>query len=61
MKILVAVFRVVTPCSDVVRYQHFGGSYCFQAGDEGSKDLRKANILPHQYTASQLKTPRLEY
>jgi len=28
MKIKIAVFWVLTPCSDVVGYQHFGGPCC---------------------------------
>jgi hypothetical protein len=28
VKFQVAVFWVVTPCSDVVGYQRFGGPYC---------------------------------
>jgi hypothetical protein len=29
MKIKIAVFWVLTPCSDVVGYQHFGGPVSF--------------------------------
>jgi hypothetical protein len=29
MKIQIAVFKVLTPCSDVVEYQRFGGPCCF--------------------------------
>jgi len=43
MKIHVVVFWVVTPCNDVVGYQHFGGSMA----------LWNVGILPHQYTTLQ--------
>jgi len=32
VKIQVVVFWVVTPCSDVLGYRRFGGSYCLQQG-----------------------------
>jgi len=44
MKIQVAVFWVVTSCSDVVGYQRFGGPSC----------------LSHHYTSSQPRKLRLE-
>jgi hypothetical protein len=42
LKIQVAVFWVVTPRSDVVRYWRFGGSCCLRLHPEGSsRGLRK--------------------
>jgi len=38
VKIQVAVFCVVTPCSVVVRYQCFGGPYCFHLHSEVTGD-----------------------
>jgi hypothetical protein len=51
MKIQVAVFCVVTTCSDVVGYQRFGRPRCMHLqGEEngGRSDLRPAGIIPHQ-------------
>jgi hypothetical protein len=55
MKIQVMVFWAVTPCSDVVGYQHFGGPSCltnFSVND---------GILPHHYMVSQSRRPQLQY
>jgi len=43
MKIQDIVFWVVTLCRDVVGYQHFRGSHCFQS----SSIRRNFSILPH--------------
>jgi hypothetical protein len=34
MKIQIVVFRLMTPCSDVVEYQRFGGSCCLHLQGE---------------------------
>jgi len=55
MKIEIVVFRPVTPCSVVVKYQRFGGPCClhlhFNPEDEGSMVLRNVGIQPPHYMA----------
>jgi len=53
----VQVFRVVTPCSVVVGYQHFRSLH---PEDGASMDLWNVGILPQHYTAWQSRRPRLE-
>jgi hypothetical protein len=44
----------------MVEYKHFGGPcFHFQGDDRGSRVLRNVGILPHHYTASQPRRPRL--
>jgi len=61
VEIPVEVFWVVTPCTAVVGYRRFGGSYCLHLEDEngGTMTLRNVGILPRQYTAPQPRRPRL--
>jgi hypothetical protein len=52
VKIHVKVFWVMTPCSDVVGYQHFRGPCCLHLNslhpdDEDSKVLQNVGILQH--------------
>jgi len=62
MKIQIVVFRVLTTCRNVVRYQHFRGPCCLhhlmQDGD--SKVLQSTGILPHHYTISEHRRPQTE-
>jgi hypothetical protein len=66
---------VVTPCSEVVGYQRFGGPWYLHLEDGGGMALRNVGlhidgggsmafgsvgILPHHYTSSQPRRPRLE-
>jgi len=46
----VAVFSVVTPCTDVVGYRRFGGPCCLHLQGESGN-----STLPHHYTASQFR------
>jgi len=61
----VKVFWVVTPCSVMVRYQHFTGSRCSHLyggvpEDGGSMNLWNVGILQQRNTASQPRRPQLE-
>jgi len=47
MKIHIEVFRVMTPCSDMVEYHRFGGPE-----DGGTMALRNVGILLHHYMMS---------
>jgi hypothetical protein len=62
VKIQVEVFWVVTLCSVLVGYQHFGGPcyLCLQDEGGGSRVLRSTGILPQHYMVSQSSTPQLE-
>jgi hypothetical protein len=54
VKIQVAVFWIVTPCSDVVGYRRFGEPCCLHhPEDEDGMVLRNVGILPHHYKVSQ--------
>jgi hypothetical protein len=61
MKIQVAAFWIVPPCSDVVGYQHpLSNPIHFQPEDGGSMVIRNVGILPRHCTASQLRRRRLK-
>jgi hypothetical protein len=52
------VFWVMTPCSDAVGYQRFGGScrlHLLHAKDESTMAVRNVGVLPHHYTVSYPK------
>jgi hypothetical protein len=57
MRIQVVVFWVMTPCSDVVGYQYFGGPCWLHFDRENGGATR---ILPCHYTVSQPKRHRPE-
>jgi hypothetical protein len=54
VNIQIKVFWIVTPCSDVVGYQRFGGSCCLHVQGEEKK---RWYFLSQHYTASELRRP----
>jgi len=56
------IFRVVTSCSFVVRYQRFGGTCCslFTLKMEAARSSETFGNTPHPCTASQPGRLRLE-
>jgi len=60
VKIQVEIFMVVTPCSFVVGYQRFRGSWCLHPENEENMYVWNVGILPQYYTASQSIRPQLE-
>jgi len=58
----VTVFWVVTLCSDVVGYQHFGGTSCLHFQGEvkvatASPPVTFISLLHHYYMALQPRSP----
>jgi hypothetical protein len=41
VKMLVVIFWTVTQCSLLVRYQHFGGTYCLGTPEDGGGMLHQ--------------------
>jgi hypothetical protein len=64
-KIQVAVFWVVTLCTDVAGFKRFGGPPCLhlqgEVKIESAMVLRNAGILTYHNTVSEPRRPRPEY